>query len=378
MRIKKKEKIVVIGMMSRHPVAGMIWITVQHLIGFQRLGYEVYYVEPQGDSMERAAWVERVLTRFDLEKNWAYRALHGDRRCYGMSETMLGDLYQSACWIFNLHGATKPTDELSRTGRLVYIGTDPVEIEMSLWDGEAWASEFLARHCAFFTWGENLGKPDCRVPVPRDFDFKPTRQPSVLDLWDPGGRPAGDAFTTIGNWKQPYREVQFEGETYHWSKHNEFMKLVDLPIHTSQPFELALSSIDDDDRRMLVEKGWRVTDAGRFSDDTDLYRDYVFQSRGEFTVAKDQNVRLRSGWFSDRSTSYLSAGRPVINQETGFSNVYPTGKGLFAFSTMEELIAAVETINSDYEKHCRAAKDIAREYLSHDVVLGRMLAELGD
>src|SRR6266496_228825 len=107
------------------------------------------------------------------------------------------------------------------------------------------------------------------------------------------------------------------------------------------------------------------------------YRRYIAESRGEFTVAKDQNIRLKSGWFSDRSASYLAAGRPVITQETGFSNVLPTGQGLFAFSTLEEILEAVASINSAYDRHCRAASTLAREYFRSDVVLKRMLAEVG-
>jgi hypothetical protein len=83
-----------------------------------------------------------------------------------------------------------------------------------------------------------------------------------------------------------------------------------------------------------------VRDDLDLSCDVDAYRQYVAGSCGEFTVAKVQNVRVRSGWFSDRSATYLAAGRPVITQETGFSNILPTGEGLFAFSTMEEILAA--------------------------------------
>ena len=382
MHIAQKKKIVVLGMMSRHPVAGMIWLTVQYLIGFERLGYEVYYVEPQGgipgvDSALGAAWIERALRPFGLHR-WAYHAIHGDGRCYGMSEIALRELYTSAHWIFNLHGSTKPTSELSGPGRLVYIGTDPVEMEISLWEGDPTSANFLRPHCAFFTWATNLGKPDCRLPVPTQFQFKPTCQPCVLDLWDPGDRPPGESFTTIGNWKQDYREVEFQGETYYWSKHHEFMKFIGLPERTTQPFELALSSFEEQDRRLLEGHGWRVFKAGSLGDDSDLYRQYIFRSCGEFTVAKDQYVRMRTGWFSDRSASYLCAGRPVINQESGFSNVYPTGEGLFAFSTMDEILAAVDSINTDYRRHSRAAREVARQYMSYDVVLGHMLAELGD
>jgi hypothetical protein len=120
-----------------------------------------------------------------------------------------------------------------------------------------------------------------------------------------------------------------------------------------------------------------VRDALEVSADLDDYRRYIFGSRGEFTVAKDQNVRLRSGWFSDRSATYLAAGRPVITQDTGFGNILPVGEGLFAFSTLSEIVAAVDCINGDYQRHSRAAAAIAREYFSHDRVLPRMLAHAG-
>ena len=180
--------------------------------------------------------------------------------------------------------------------------------------------------------------------------------------------------TTVGNWRQPWREIELDGERYSWSKHHEFLKFIDLPSHTAQSFELALSSYEPEDKEMLEGKGWKVRHALDFSTDTDAYRDYIANSRGEFTVAKDQNVRLRTGWFSDRSITYLAAGRPVISQDTGFSNIFPTGEGLFGFSSMDEILAAVEAINSDYARHSRAAEEIAREYFAHDVVLGRLLA----
>src|SRR4029453_18489607 len=100
-------------------------------------------------------------------------------------------------------------------------------------------------------------------------------------------------------------------------------------------------------------------------------------SRGEFTVAKDQNVRLRTGWFSDRSATYLAAGRPVISQDTGFGHIFPTGEGLHAFTPLEEAVDAVERTDADYNHHSRRAAEIAREYFSHEVVLGRLLAEVG-
>jgi hypothetical protein len=199
-----------------------------------------------------------------------------------------------------------------------------------------------------------------------------------MDFWQPPDNGPGATFTTIGNWRQLHRKVKFRGELYHWSKHYEFLKLIDLPAHAGRIFELALSSYVEADRKLLEGKGWKVRNALEFSTDMDAYRQYLWRSRGEFTVAKDQNVRLRSGWFSERSAQYLAAGRPVITQETGFSNVLPMGRGLFAFSSMEEILAAVEHINSAYKEHCRAAAGLARECFGHDVVLRRLLADMGE
>ena len=107
------------------------------------------------------------------------------------------------------------------------------------------------------------------------------------------------------------------------------------------------------------------------------YRDYIVTSRGEFTVAKDQYVRTRSSWFSDRSACYLAAGRPVITQETGFSKILPTGKGLFEWKTKEDILTAIAAIESDYEGNCQAAREIAFEYFAAEKVLHNLLARAG-
>src|SRR5262249_47727612 len=101
------------------------------------------------------------------------------------------------------------------------------------------------------------------------------------------------------------------------------------------------------------------------------------RSRGEFTVAKDQNVRLRTGWFSDRSATFLAAGRAVVTQDTAFGAVLPTGKGLFAVNDVDTAAAAIEQIAKHPKRAGRAAAEIAREYFDATRVLGALLAELG-
>ena len=133
----------------------------------------------------------------------------------------------------------------------------------------------------------------------------------------------------------------------------------------------------DEARSLLEANRWQVVAAETFTQDPWSYRDYVQASRAEFSVARDLNVRLRSGWFSERSACYLAAGRPVITQDTGFGTVLPTGEGLFAFTTSDEAVAAINEVESDYARHSRAARAIAEEYFRAETVLRRLLADLG-
>ena len=382
------KKLVVMGMMTRHPVAGMVWLTMQYLVGLQRMGYDVYYVEAHGGTPKSfmtegddggaaaAAFLDRVFVRFGLKNRWAYQAFHSDGRAYGMSQRAIDALFREAALIFNLHGGTPPRPEHTRTGRLVYLGTDPVDREVALEQGDQEMIDLFAAHCCFFTWGLNYGNPDCKVPFSNQFNLVPSGQPIVMDQWQSSLRP-GNLFTTVGSWRQLWREIKINGENYGWSKHNEFFKFIDLPSQTAQPFELALGGCDATDRALLEQKGWRVRDGLRLSADVDDYRRYLLGSRAEFTVAKDQNVRLRSGWFSDRSAAYLAAGRPVVTQDTGFGNVLPVGEGLFPFNTLEAAVEAVAAINGDYARHSRGATEIAREFFSHERVLGKILSHAG-
>jgi hypothetical protein len=391
----RRRPIVVLGMMSKHPVPGVVWQTLHYLAGFERLGFESYYVEAGGHqpsamlvagddggtwdrSVRAAQFLDGVMRRIDMGDRWAFQALHADRRCYGLSETRLEALWAEAELVINLHGGTTPRAEHAAAGRLVYLETDPVQLQLELHRRRPATLAFLEPHAAFFTFGENYGRPRCRLPVTEGISFKPTRQPVVQSFWYDGSPPGGQ-FTTVGNWEQRGRPVRFRREVYHWSKHFEFMKVLELPARAGQAFELALSptSLNAQDAGLLAAHGWRVRDAFELSGDLDAYRDYVRRSRGEFTVAKDQNIRFRTGWFSDRSACYLAAGRPVVTQETGFSDVLPTGAGLFAFSTLEEAAAAILEIAADPDRHARAAAHVARDYFDHAVVLRALLSDAG-
>jgi ATP-binding cassette subfamily B protein len=384
-----RPKIVLLGMLTKIPVGGVAWLVGQYAAGFERLGYEVYYVEAHArtpsmfmrdehdDGTRRAVrYLARIADRFGLGDRWAFQALHEGGHCYGMSAEQLDRLYRDASLIINMHGGTLPLPEHVANERLVFLGTDPVELEVEVHNAHRGAIEFLGQHVAWFTWGLNFGNPSCRLPWAR-FPFVPSPPPVVLDFWDNDVTPDGAPFTTIGNWRQAYRNVEFDGHVYRWSKHQQFMRILELPRLAQTPLELALGSYEADDRNTLVEHGWSVRPALEISRDLDRYREYIVDSAGELSAAKEQNVHFRSGWFSERSATYLASSRPAILQDTGFGAALPTGEGLFAFGDVDEANAALEAVQADPEHHRRAAREIAREYLSHDVVLGDMLEHMG-
>jgi hypothetical protein len=381
--------VVVFGIAFLYPLAGVTWQVLHYLVGLRRLGWDPYYVEDSGrwvydpargdftpDPARNVAAVVPALQAHGFGHRWACRARALDGRCYGLSESRLRALYRDAVATFNVTGAQEVHEEHRVCRRRIYVETDPVAAQLGVADGEAKIVEQLAAHDRLFTFGENFGRPDCGVPLER-FTWLPTRQPVVLDFWPPARPGPGAPYTTVATWRHQKDRV-YRGETYHWSKEREFLKILDLPRRCPAPIELALDIASDVAAGPLLRAhGWRVVPAAAVSGHVDRYRDYVRGSRGEFTVAKDQNIRLRSGWFSDRSACYLAAGRPVITQETGFSNVLPTGRGLFGWRDADDIVAAMDAIATDYAGHCRAAREIAAEYFDAGRVLRSLLERAG-
>lgn len=384
-----KDPIIVLGLLGQFPLAGIAWQLLHHLVGFQRLGFEVFYVEETGvapydpqrktfadDCAHSLHYIDRTLRPYGLAEAWAYRdSLTG--QWYGMSDSYVRELFAQALCVINLCGASHPETLTYRPkGKFVYLETDPVLYQVRLEQGDEAARRFIGGHDAQVTYGENLGEPDCLVPLTH-FNWRKTRPPVVLDLWWTFLNDACRRFTTIATWHNRGKDINFRGEVYHWSKHLNFLKIVDLPRRISQELELGVEIDNQKELEVFQRNGWILTNPLAVSYDMKEYQAYIANSRGEFTVAKDMVARTRSGWFSDRSVCYLAAGKPVVTQETGFSKYAPTGSGLFSFSSTEEVIAAFDAINSDYLTHSRAAREIASEYFAAEKLLGKLLSDVG-
>jgi hypothetical protein len=127
----------------------------------------------------------------------------------------------------------------------------------------------------------------------------------------------------------------------------------------------------------LAANGWQLVDPANVATTPSSYQEFIQKSKAEFGIAKSGYVASCCGWFSDRSICYLASGRPVIAQDTGFTRFLPTGEGLFAFQTSEDVVAAVRALHADYGRHARAARAIAEEYFESDKVLTRLLQGIG-
>lgn len=386
----EKLRIVVLGMMGRCPYGGQTWLYLNWLRGLRGLGHDVWYVEDDlvwpydpvinsitDDCSYAVRHIAGCMERIGMAGRWAYRLADRKGACWGMSESDLDELYRTSDILLNVVGATDLREAHMTAPFRVYIECDPVTAELRLANGDEHTRQAFANHHSIVTYGENYGAPDCGVPL-NGLSYGKTRQPIDLELWPMSYDAHARFFTTIGNYRQQGGDVHYNGEWYRWSKHYEWEKFLGLPLRTSQEFEVGMMPDTAEDRERLAANGWGMVHPFEMSLDIfGAYPEFFRRSRAEFTVAKDQNVRLRSGWFSERDVCYLASGKPVIAQDTGFSNVLPTGEGLFALTTMESALSAIDAINGDYRRHCDAARAIAEEFFDARGVSSRLLSDLG-
>lgn len=382
-----KKRVAVAGLMGQYPLGGMAWQVLHHVIGLLRLGYDCAYVESSGAPpysprlrsvvarpTENLRFLRDTFRRLGLADRWAYFD-SGAQRWHGMSEAKARDWLETADAIFNVCGATRPDSEQKRKGCLVYIETDPILEQVRYAAGDPATRAFLDGHDLLCTYGTNIGKPDCVVPD-AGLRWLKTLPPVVVDLWESRPRPAGD-WRTIATYRNRGKDVVIGGETYYWSKHPSWPKVMGLPRRTKERLEVALVSTEPEIERDFRSHGWQLEDPYRISRTAFLYRRYIRGAKAELSVEKDDLVRTKVGWFSDRSVCFLAAGRPCVLQDTGVGARVPTGTGLIEWNTPEEALEGIERVARDYALHARAAREIARAHFEASVLLPPICAAAG-
>jgi hypothetical protein len=379
-----KLTILLSGMIAADPYqGGATWAVLQYALGFERLGHEVVFVEPLKEAALRpagtsladsinAAYFRQVTAEFGLERSALL--LEGTQQTVGLPFEQLRQTVAACHVLVNISGLLANERLTGSIPFRVYLDLDPGFNQ--LWQAVQGIDMGFAGHTHFVTIGQAIGQPDCPVPS-CGLPWITTLQPIVLAHWPIAARLDHHALTTIGNWRG-YGSIEHQGIFYGQKAHS-LRPFLELPRRTSEKFLLALAIHPEESKDLaaLAANGWQLVDPAQVAETPARYQQFIQGSKAEFGIAKSGYVASRCGWFSDRSICYLASGRPVLAQETGFSRFLPTGTGLLAFQTIDDVLAGVEALNRDYARHARAARELAEECFDSDKVLPRLLQKIG-
>ena len=383
---------IVWSVLATLPYPGITWHRMQFLAGLRRLGFDVWYVEAMDIEMltpdkfwkcvtyeKNIEYLSRHMELLGMQDRWFFKTPWQNESTYGATDMKgLERLYEQADIVINHTGAQVVDERHDKIKCLVYLETDPVESQIKVYNEDKSTIEMLSKHQYHFTFGTNIGTYDFNIPV-KYFNWIPILPAICVDWWSNNYKPAPPfKFSTVATFKHQSKDATYNETPMRWSKHSQFEAFKSLPKMVNSNLELCLGGTRTSGEEVdkLVKHGWAIKNA-RELDDIFKYRKYITESSAEFTIAKEQYVSPCSGWFSDRSATYLAAGRPVVTQSTGFERTIPTGLGLFGFETREEAACAIDEISSDYEKHSKAAREIAHEYFATEKVLSKILEKSG-
>jgi hypothetical protein len=363
----------------------MVWSNLHFLMGLAALGHDVFFLEDSDDYPHCCydpvrdvfdcdptygiAFAGKTLARIGFGERWAYHDAHTQRWMGPCGDHMV-DICRSSDLLLNLCNVNPLRDWTLNIPVRAYVDEDPAFTQIKHLTN-ADALQRALQHTKFFSFAHNFGSPGCLVPDD-GLPWQPTRQPVVLEAISPTQGHREGKFTTVMLWDS-YPAKEFQGIRY-GLKSSSFPPYIDLPRRSRDTFELALGG-GGAPRDILRENGWLIIDPRGPTVDTWTYQDYIRNSKAEFSVAKEGYVASHSGWFSERSVTYLATGRPVVVQETGFKDWLPTGAGVLAFRNPDEAVRATEEVNARYDFHCAAARQIAEEHFDARKVLGRLIEQ---
>lgn len=382
-------RIILAGIIGRYPWGGVTWCSLMYLLGLRKLGHDVYYIE---DTCE--CNYDPEINAIAVDPKYALNYIHqslspfgfGDRWCYidykgghhGMTREACEEICESAdlflvlsggCWIWRDHYLEIPVK--------VFIDSDPAFTQRALeqarqadaqQEKKQWYVDFFRTYDRLFTMGGNIGFDECDTPV-AGFDWFHILQPVDTEIWTPNqsALPSREEWTTVMSWSiHSFKDIG-------GYKDQEFLKVLDLSRRCAERGGPALELAINGPMELLREHGWRCVDANGVSSDLWRYHGYLSTSRGEFGVAKHTYVESQCGWFSDRTECYMAAGRPAVVQDTNFATRIPAGEGLFAWKTADDAIEALLAVEADYDRHSRAARELAMEYFDSRRVLCALL-----
>jgi hypothetical protein len=380
-------RIIVLGYVVRMPIGGLAWHYLQYVLGLARAGHDVYYVEdsrfleedeydlfydPEDTNGENSpafglSFASDLFDRFGLGGRWAFYNAGRDE-WQGPAANGILKTCQTADVLLNVSAVNPLRPWLMQVPHRIFIDTDPAFSQVRNLTN-APKRRLASRHTDFFSFGENIASG--LSTVPKDgFLWKPARQPVVMDVWPVQPTPPAARFTSVIAWTSYWTE-EYDGVRY-GHKSDSFSAFLDLPRTAGPILEMAFIG-PAEVRQRLLASGWAIVEGTKATRDPWSYQSYLAGSKGEFGIAKQGYVTSRCGWFSERSANYLASGRPVVVQDTGFTDWMQTGAGVLPFTNPDEAVAAIEEVSRRYEYHCRAAREVAEEYFDSDKVLNRLI-----
>lgn len=395
-------------------VGGHFWVFVQYAHGLRQMGCEVYWLEHFRRSKDQAQDEAKLSTFFKRMKQYGLdgktilytsnRFVPSAKSPYeyvNVSPPQAEAIFRQADLLLNFDHTIDPSF-LSYFRRTALVDIDPGLLQFWISNDQIQ----VPQHDLYFTIGETVGTPSAKFSD-CGLHWEYIRPPICLNLWPYAYDAQCETFTTVSSWWGGGGEGEWVTDKqefcYENNKRVSFLEFVKLPCMTNQVLELALflgegdpedeqtlesvncrerkfsrESVtnytgDVDDRQVLESHGWRIRHASQVAATPQMYQSYVQRSRGEFSCAKPSCMKFQNAWVSDRTLCYLASGKPVVVQHTGSSSFLPNGEGMFRFSTLEAAAHALASINSDYERHCRAAREIAKAYFDSKKVLVKIL-----
>jgi hypothetical protein len=363
-----------------HTCAIMNWAA-----GFREAGWDVWITEhldakelipdPRhpGQSLQETFWKETVaefgfLGRECLLIDGAAPALAAMREFSGGADLFL-----------NYSGQFHRLDLMQGVRRRAYLDVDPAFTQ--IWAERFGADMNLAGHDCHFTVGLNINGPDALLPR-AGVEWIPTPPPLPAAFWRHrfgAAAPApGAPWTTVGRW-YGFADLPWNGRISGGKREN-FVPLAPLPREAGVPCAVAtdlLPGWNERDHETFTAEGWRIASAAEVCRDVPSYLRFIGQSRGEIGVAKSGYVASRCGWISDRSLVYLALGRPVLLQDTGWIRAFDGGEGMLPFHDLASCAAAVRRIESDYDRHARAARNLAETRFAPASIVASLAREAG-
>jgi hypothetical protein len=373
--------------LAYYPKGGGVWAwALQYIQALSALGHEVFIMDLMQESGRTLRDKRRIgiflerFRRLGLEGDCAVLVgPPGNRQrafeelsVHGVSESRLREEIRTADVVWNLAWALNAS-LVQYFKRSVLLDVDPGLLQVS---ALAWDLK-LGAHNVLLTTGTKINDADCGIPK-LGLTWNPFLQPIHFPFWETGILEDPDTqapITSITQWNWPH-EFRLGERIFSDSKRDAYLRYLNLPRLVSHPFSLA-ANIDPQDKtgdiQLLLRHGWSLIAPNVTARTPERYGRFIRNSLCEFGCAKPIYVDLKTGWFSERSATYLACGRPVIVESTGFSDHIETGSGLLTFSNLAEAASALESVISNYSFHQKAARELARAYFSSELVVPKLI-----